>query len=106
MLVQFVLLLFQVLAFLLCILKKSHAAIDEWQTQMQRKPMAVGTIYLVTSGLSEEELSLTGVNIAASAEEAVRDSLSRSTDRSVAVIPEGPYLVPVCQSPDIQSAAA
>ena len=73
---------------------------------MQLKPMAVGTIYLVTSGLSEEELSLTGVNIAASAEEAVRDSLNRSTDRSVAVIPEGPYLVPVCQSPDIQSAAA
>ena len=93
-------------AFLQSILKKSHAAIDEWQTQMQLKPMAVGTIYLVTSGLSEEELSLTGVNIAASAEEAVRDSLNRSTDRSVAVIPEGPYLVPVCQSPDIQSAAA
>ena len=38
--------------FLRRILLKSHADIDEWQTQMQLKPMAVGTLQLYSTGLS------------------------------------------------------
>jgi len=37
---------------------------------------------------------LTGVDVVASIEEAVLASVSRSGDRAVAVIPEGPYVVP------------
>ena len=92
--------------FLESILKKSHASIDEWQTQMQLKPMAIGNVHLVTSGLSKKELALTGVNIATSVEEAITHSLGTSADRSIAVIPEGPYLVPFYQAPELRSAAA
>jgi lactate racemase len=75
--------------------RKRFADIDEWQTQMQLKPMRAGTVHLYTSGLSASQRSLTGVNLVDSVEAAVRDSVERSGDDSVAVIPEGPYVVPV-----------
>jgi len=80
--------------FLSSILSKSHAAVDEWQTQMQLKPMAVGKIRLF-SGLDHAGRALTGVECIDSVEAAVRDSMAASSDRAVAVIPEGPYVVPV-----------
>lgn len=76
------------------LLQKSHAAIDEWQTQMQTKPMNVGNIHLVTDGLRASEYSLTGVNVTGSLQPVVDASLARSSDRAIAVIPEGPYIVP------------
>ncbi|MCH2202902.1 MAG: nickel-dependent lactate racemase [Fuerstiella sp.] len=81
-------------AFMNGILQKSHAAIDEWQTQMQTKPMRVGNVHLVTDGLRPSEHSLTGVNVTGSLQSTVETSLSRSSDRAIAVIPEGPYIVP------------
>lgn len=81
-------------AFLTSILQKSHAAIDEWQTQMQTKPMNLGNIHLVTDGLHETDYSLTGVRVSSSLQEAAEASLRCSPDRAVAVIPEGPYIVP------------
>jgi lactate racemase len=74
---------------------KRFADIDEWQTQMQLKPMRVGTIHLYTGGLDDAHRSLTGVRMVASAADAVRASVARSGERRVAVIPEGPYVVPV-----------
>jgi nickel-dependent lactate racemase len=85
-------------AFLQSILKKSHASIDEWQTQMQLKPMAIGRIALCTTGLKSEDHSLTGVRVVRSLEEAVTESLVRG-DGSIAVIPEGPYVVPFFRQP-------
>ncbi len=76
------------------ILQKSHAEIDEWQTQMQTKPMKAGNIHLITDGLSEQDHELTGVNVTSSLQSAVESSLRRSPDQSIAVIPEGPYVVP------------
>lgn len=81
-------------AFVNSILHKSHADIDEWQTQMQTMPMKVGNIHLVTDGLNEAEQQLTGVSVASSLQAAVETSLRNSTDRAVAVIPEGPYTIP------------
>lgn len=81
-------------AFLNSILQKSHAEIDEWQTQMQTKPMQVGQIHLVTDGLPAKDHASTGVNVSSSLQAAVNDSLGRNSDRSIAVIPEGPYVVP------------
>ena len=80
--------------FLSEIQKKSRADIDEWQTEMQLKPMRIGTIHLYTDGLSDEELVLTGVNIVTSVEDAIAQSVQRSGDNRIAVIPEGPYVIP------------
>ena len=80
--------------FLKSILKKTHAGIDEWQSQMQLKPMAVGNIHLFASGLPVEDHSRTGVNVVSSIEAAIAESLNRGKSRSLAVIPEGPYVVP------------
>jgi hypothetical protein len=85
-------------AFLKSILKKSHASIDEWQTQMQLKPMAIGSISLCSKGLSDEDRKLTGVRVVESLDDAVSKSLTRG-DGSVAVVPEGPYVVPFFQPP-------
>ena len=74
--------------------KKSRADIDEWQTEMQLKPMRIGTIHLYTDGLSDEELVLTGVNIVTSVEDAIAQSVQQSGDNRIAVIPEGPYVIP------------
>ncbi len=81
-------------AFLESILSKSHAEIDEWQSQMQLKPQAIGNIHLFTDGLDRAERELTGVNVVGVLSDVVEESLNRSPDRSVAVIPEGPYVVP------------
>ena len=75
--------------------KKQYADIDEWQTQMQLKPMKVGSVSLYTNGLSAEQRALTGVRMVDSIEQAIADSIRSTGDRQVAVVPEGPYVVPV-----------
>ena len=71
------------------------ADIDEWQTQMQTKPPATATVQLFTEGLDDAERALTGVELIASVDDAVSASVARSGDPAVAVIPEGPYVVPL-----------
>ncbi len=77
--------------------RKSHADIDEWQTQMQLKPMRAGAVRLYSSGLTREQRALTGVDCVDSIERAIADSVKRRGDKRIAVIPEGPYVVPVYQ---------
>jgi len=74
---------------------KRFADIDEWQTQMQTKPMAVGAVKLYSDGLADADRALTGVDNVASVAEAVNASVAASGDPAVAVVPEGPYVVPV-----------
>jgi hypothetical protein len=74
---------------------KRFADIDEWQTEMQLKPMRVGSIQLYSDGLPEALRPLTGVEMIGSVAAAIEASVARSGDRRVAVIPEGPYVVPV-----------
>jgi len=81
--------------FLATLTAKSLAEIDEWQTEMQLKPMRRGTIQLFTTGLDAEERRITGVELVASLDQAVADSVRRHGDDAVAIIPEGPYVVPV-----------
>lgn len=76
------------------ILSKDLAAIDEWQTEMQTKSMRHVDITLYSDGLSEADHALTGVRRASTLAEAVMASVKRSGDRCVAVIPEGPYVIP------------
>lgn len=89
--------------FLKQILAKQFADVDEWQTEMQLKPMRLANIHLYTDGLQDVDREVTGVNMIDSIEAAVRASIERSGDRAIAVIPEGPYVVPFH---DPQSVAA
>ncbi|MGH8678864.1 MAG: hypothetical protein ACREUQ_10985, partial [Burkholderiales bacterium] len=77
---------------------KRFADIDEWQTQMQLRSMRAGSVYLYTDGLSAEERALTGVNVVNSLGQTLRRCVEASGERNVAVIPEGPYVVPVFTS--------
>jgi nickel-dependent lactate racemase len=81
--------------FLSALQAKSFAEIDEWQTEMQLKPMRLGNIKLYTTGLDGEERRITGVEMIESVEKAVRQSIAEHDDSAVAVIPEGPYVIPV-----------
>lgn len=79
---------------------KKNAAVDEWQTEMQLKPMRIGTVRLYTQGLTEQDMDLTGVETFTDLERfhhAIRRSVEQSADSAVAVIPEGPYVVPLFQ---------
>ena len=80
--------------FLAGISGKAHADIDEWQTQMQTRSHARGRISLFTEGLDASDCALTGVTHVASVEDAIAESMARHRDRAVALIPEGPYVVP------------
>jgi nickel-dependent lactate racemase len=81
--------------FLATLNAKIFAEIDEWQTEMQLKPMRLGKIKLYTTGLNREERRITGVDMIESVEEALRQSIEEHSDPAIAVIPEGPYVIPV-----------
>jgi nickel-dependent lactate racemase len=82
-------------AFDASIARKPHADIDEWQTQMQLKPMRAGRVRLYTDGLEGFDAALTGVERIADVGAAVAESMARHRDPHVAFVPEGPYVVPV-----------
>jgi nickel-dependent lactate racemase len=81
--------------FLDAIMRKSHADIDEWQTQMQLKPMRLGAVKLFAGGLRGRERALTGVEMVDDLDRAVEACVQGSGDDALAVVPEGPYVVPV-----------
>ncbi|NKE64789.1 nickel-dependent lactate racemase [Ramlibacter sp. RBP-2] len=82
-------------AFLRSLLAKNFADVDEWQTEMQLKSMRVARVQLYTTGLQGDDRALTGVEMIDSVEGAIADALARADDPDIAVIPEGPYVVPV-----------
>ena len=81
--------------FLKYILARKHAEIDEWGTQMQIKAMKRANISLFSTGLCETDLALTGLRSVVSLTDAIRDSVEKTGDNRVAIVPEGPYIVPV-----------
>lgn len=82
-------------AFLAGLREKRFADVDEWQTQMQTKPMRLARIQLYAPGLSAADAALTGVETIGSVADAVLAAVRESGDRAVAIVPEGPYVVPV-----------
>ena len=83
-------------AFLATIMSQPLAEIDEWQTHMQVKAMRRGRVLLYAPSLRPEQMRLTGVEVVSSLSEALRQSLQRQPGRpALAVIPEGPYVIPV-----------
>lgn len=77
------------------LMRKSSAAIDEWQSEMLVKALKKGNIYLYSGGLTPEHWALTGVQKSLSPASFLESRLKTTADRQVAVIPEGPYVIPV-----------
>ncbi|WP_428377092.1 nickel-dependent lactate racemase [Lichenicoccus sp.] len=84
--------------FLATLTAKSLAEIDEWQTEMQLKPMRLGRVALYTTGLDAQERRITGVELIDDVATAIEASILRHGDPHVAFIPEGPYVVPFCST--------
>ena len=84
--------------FLNAISQKQYADIDEWQTEMQLKPMKVGSIYLYSEGLSDKDWLATGVNKVDNLQKCIEQSFVRHKQNKIAVIPEGPYVIPFFSS--------
>ena len=82
-------------SFLKSILAKKHARIDEWQTAMMLNPLSKGNIYLYTDGLTKFEEAITGVNIIKDPTEYINKSIMKHNNNNIAIIPEGPYVVPI-----------
>ncbi len=80
------------------IARKSHADIDEWQTQMQLKPMHAGRVRLYSGALQGEERALTGVEMIDRLQETIDRCVQDSGDPHIAIVPEGPYVIPVYRS--------
>tara|TARA_B100000131_G_scaffold104344_1_gene101404 strand:+ start:15615 stop:16898 length:1284 start_codon:yes stop_codon:yes gene_type:complete len=80
--------------FLKNILNKKHAEIDEWQTEMEIKSLTKGNIYLFSDGLTKAEEQLTGVNIIYNVENKINESINNHNNSNIAIIPEGPYVIP------------
>jgi nickel-dependent lactate racemase len=73
---------------------RSEALIDEWQTEMLLKPLRHGSVELFTTNLTEEQLAQTYVEHVSSLEQAITASVARQGSNDIAVIPEGPYVIP------------
>jgi len=80
--------------FIKSIMNKKNANIDEWQTEMEIKSLIKGNIYLFSEGLSSNEKKLTGVNIIDNIENTINKSIKRHNNSNIAIIPEGPYVIP------------
>ncbi|MCA9172038.1 MAG: hypothetical protein KDB23_30435, partial [Planctomycetales bacterium] len=76
------------------LLSKRHAEIDEWQSQLQVKAEHAGVIHLYAPRLDAQQHALTGVERVEDIATAIDLSFQRHGSRRLAVIPEGPYLVP------------
>jgi nickel-dependent lactate racemase len=74
---------------------KQVAEIDEWETEMQIKPMRLGSIHLFSKMLSDSQHSITGVRQVTSLPETLQSCVRLQDDKQVAVIPDGPYTIPV-----------
>jgi len=56
--------------------------------------MRVGKVQLYTTGMTAGERAITGVEIIESIDDAIVRSIKASGDKAIAIIPEGPYVVP------------
>ncbi|MDR1396520.1 MAG: nickel-dependent lactate racemase [Desulfarculales bacterium] len=83
------------------LLNKPQAEIDEWATEMLLKAMRRGTMTLYAPLLNQEQSLLTGIKVISNLEPALRQWLDSREDKAIAVVPEGPYVIPQGFSPQI-----
>jgi nickel-dependent lactate racemase len=74
--------------------KSFSGIIDQWQTQKLAQVLRQAEVSLYTPSLEEKDWPLTCVEKAESLEAALMESMERGGDGNVAVIPDGPYVIP------------
>ena len=72
---------------------KAHT--DEWQTEMLLKALRAGNVQLYAPRLNKEDRSIVYVQPIESIEAAIADSMRINGSHELAVVPEGPYVVPI-----------
>ena len=81
------------------LMSRSHRQIvDQWQSEKLVEALRKGRVHLYAPGVSDSDWPLTCVHRAEDPARAVLDSIVRSGDPNVAVIPEGPYVIPFLAS--------
>ncbi len=84
-------------AFLSILESRDQAKIDEWQTEMLLKATRAGRVQLYTGGLQPgDDVYVETVDSLAAA---VAASAERHGEREIAVVPEGPYVIPLYKEP-------
>lgn len=71
---------------------KRRADVDEWETVMLVRALEVGRVHLYSPGLSDEEHSLACTVRCTDLAAELASCVERDPERSIAVIPEGPYV--------------
>lgn len=85
---------------------KKYAEIDEWETEMLVKAMKVARISLYSTGISDTEKPLTGVHAISELkdlQEALANSVNCLEEKKIAVVPEGPYVIPLYERENLIS---
>jgi nickel-dependent lactate racemase len=77
-------------------MERESALIDEWESVMLTLALRKARIHLFSEGLTEEEKGLTGVRIISELPRAVAECVKKKDDKRVALVPEGPYIIPAC----------
>lgn len=73
---------------------RDRAQIDEWQSEMLVKALRAGRVQLYSTGLGREDWRDVFVEPVQSIEEAIAASVAAHGDPEIAVVPEGPYVIP------------
>jgi nickel-dependent lactate racemase len=77
------------------IMMRERAFIDEWEVEMLVKALNIGKIKIFSTGLKRGEFEYLYVDSVSSVEEGVFESIKEYDDNEIAVVPEGPYVIPV-----------
>jgi len=69
--------------------------LDQWEVEMLVKALKKGKVSLFSEGLCEEDFPLTQARRISSVEEGISLALNDWPEARIAVIPEGPYFIPM-----------
>jgi nickel-dependent lactate racemase len=85
--------------FLKHISRPDNFVIDQWEVEMLVKALKRNKVYVFSAGISQEDWPLTYAQRVESAEEGVSLAITNARKpHRIAVIPEGPYIIPMVQS--------
>ncbi|MEO1998742.1 MAG: nickel-dependent lactate racemase [Planctomycetaceae bacterium] len=85
--------------FMNCIQSPEYFVMDQWQLEEMAKVRRKARVVYVSDGMPDEILNSLFVETASTVEAAVSDALQRyGSDARVAVVPKGPYVLPVVAS--------
>jgi nickel-dependent lactate racemase len=85
--------------FLKHISRPDNFVIDQWEVEMLVKALKRNKVYVFSAGISQEDWPLTYAQRVEFAEEGVSLAITNARKpHRIAVIPEGPYIIPMVQS--------